>query len=109
MKWRVVLAPRALETLEGVLNRRLGDQLAQHLSVLGTDPEEKGWPLAGELKGYRSFYPEGGWFRIVFRVVPGAVEVVLISLGQNRARAERDLRSLARTLFSERLLDSPGR
>ncbi|SVD52738.1 uncharacterized protein METZ01_LOCUS405592, partial [marine metagenome] len=47
---------------------------------------------------------EGGWFLIVYRVVPETVEVVLISIGQARPVGERDLRALARTLFSERLL-----
>jgi|GEM_PF-785742 len=101
---RIVLAPQAAEVVRGVLNRRLSEQLTQHLIALQSEPEEMGWPLAGELKSYRCLRPEGGWFRIVYRVVPETVEVVLISIGQARPVDERDLRVLARTLFSERLL-----
>lgn len=104
MIFRVVLAQRAVATVQGVLNRRLAEQLTQHLTDLATDPEEQGWPLVGELKGYRCLRPQGGWFRIVYRVVPGAVEVVLVSVGQALPKGGRDLRALARTLFSERLL-----
>ena len=104
MMSRIVLAPQAAEAVRGVLNRRLREQLTQHLLALESEPEEIGWPLAGELKGYRCLRPEGGWFRIVYRVVPETVEVVLISIGQARPVGEPDLRALARTLFSERLL-----
>ena len=102
--YRVVVAQRALETRDGVLNRRLSDQLTEHLTGLGVDPEEQGWPLAGELGGYRCLRPVGGWFRIVYRVVSTTVEVVLVSVGQARPTEVRDVRALARTLFSERLL-----
>jgi hypothetical protein len=34
----------------------------------------------------------------------GEVEVVLVSVGQTHLAGERDVRALARTLFSERLL-----
>ena len=104
MTVRIVFAPQALAVVRGVLNRRLGEQLNQHLNGLQSEPEEQGWPLAGELKGYRCLRPEGGWFRIVYRVVPDAVEVVLVSVGHARPSKERDLRTLARTLFSQRLL-----
>lgn len=104
MPLRVVLAPCALEALQGVLNRRIAEQVAQHITGLAIDPEEQGWPLVGELKGYRCLRPPGGWFRIVYRIGPGAVEVVLVSVGQIHLAGERDMRSLARTLFSERLL-----
>ena len=104
MSYRVVVAHRARESLDAVLNRRLAEQLAQHLSGIATDPEERGWPLAGDLKGYRCLRTAGGWFRIVYRVVASTVEVVLVSVGQVRAADVRDVRELARTLFSERLL-----
>ena len=104
VSYRVVIARRALESLDAVLNRRLAEELAQHLSDLATDPEERGWPLAGELKGYRCLRSAGGWFRIVYRVAASTVEVVLVSVGQARPVEVRNVRALARTLFSERLL-----
>ena len=104
MSYRVVIAQRALESLNAVLNRRLAEQLSQHIGHLATDPEELGWPLAGELKGYRCLRSAGGWFRIVYRVVASTVEVVLVSVGQARPAEVRDMRALAQTLFSERLL-----
>ena len=104
MSYRVIIAQRALESLNAVLNRRLAEQLAQHLSDLATDPEEQGWPLAGEFKGYRCLRSAGGWFRIVYRVVASTVEVVLVSVGQARPAEVRDMRAIAQTLFSERLL-----
>ncbi len=104
MTLRVVLAQHAVESLQGVLNRRIAEQVAQHITGLAIDPEDQGWPLVGELKGYRCLRPLGGWFRIVYRVALGEVEVVLVSVGQTHWAGERDLRALARTLFSERLL-----
>ena len=104
VSYRVVIARRALESLDAVLNRRLAEELAQHLSDLATDPEERGWPLAGELKGYRCLGTAGGWFRIVYRVVASTVEVVLGSVGQVRAADVREVRARARTLCSERWL-----
>ena len=107
MTFRVVLAQRALAALDGVLNRRLADQLTEHLISLATDPEDRGWPLVGQLQGYRCLRSAGGWFRIVYRVVSTTVEVVVVSVGQVRPTEVRDLRALARTLFSERLLLRP--
>ena len=97
MTLRVVLAQRALESLQGLLNRRIAEQVNQYITGLAIDPEEQGWPLVGELKDYRCLRPPGGWFRIVYRVV-------LVSVGQTHLAGERDVRALARTLFSERLL-----
>ncbi len=104
MTLRVVLAQRALEARQGLLNRRIAEQVDQYITGLATDPEDQGWPLVGELKGYRCLRPPGGWFRIVYRVGLGEVEVVLVSVGQTHLAGERDVRALARTLFSERLL-----
>lgn len=104
MRFRVILAQRASESLQGLLNRRIAEQVDQYITGLATDPEEQGWPLVGELKGYRCLRPPGGWFRIVYRVEPGEVEVVLVWVGQTHSAGERDVRTLARTLFSERLL-----
>ena len=70
MTLRVVLAQRALESLQGLLNRRIAEQVNQYITGLAIDPEEQGWPLVGELKDYRGLRPPGGWFRIVYRVVP---------------------------------------
>lgn len=104
MTLRVVLAQRALETRQGLLNRRIAEQVDQYIAGLAVDPEEQGWPLVGELRAYRCLRPPGGWFRIVYRVGFGEVEVVLVSVGQTHSAGERDVRALARTLFSERLL-----
>lgn len=104
MRFRVVLAQCALESLQGLLNQRIAEQVDQYITGLASDPEEQGWPLVGELKGYRCLRPPGGWFRIVYRIELGEVEVVLVSVGQSHSAGERDVRTLARTLFSERLL-----
>ena len=104
MTLRVVLAQRALEARQGLLNRRIAEQVDQYITGLAIDPEEQGWPLVGELKDYRCLRPPGGWFRIVYRVGVGEVEVVLVSVGQTHLAGVRDVRTLARTLFSERLL-----
>ena len=68
MTLRVVLAQRALEARQGLLNRRIAEQVDQYITGLAIDPEEQGWPLVGELKDYRCLRPPGGWFRIVYRV-----------------------------------------
>ncbi len=104
MTFRVVLAQRASQSRQGLLHRRIAEQVDQHITGLAIDPEAQGWPLVGQLKGYRCLRPSGGWFRIVYRVAFGEVEVVLVSVGQTHLAGERDVRALARTLFSERLL-----
>ena len=104
MTLRVVLAQRALESLQGFAqpaDRRASEPIHHRA---GIDPEEQGWPLVGELKDYRCLRPPSGWFRIVYRVMLGEVEVVLVSVGQTHSAGERDVHALARTLFSERLL-----
>ena len=83
--------------------KKLGDgdhslKIGRQIVALG------GQRLIGELKDYRCLRPPGGWFRIVYRVGLGEVEVVLVSVGQTHLADERDVRALARTLFSERLL-----
>ena len=44
MTLRVVLAQSALESRQGVLNRRIAEQVDQYITGLAIDPEDQGWP-----------------------------------------------------------------
>ena len=104
MTWRVLITPSALEMLKGITDRRIRGQIAQTVSGLTEDPENKGKPLMGELAGYRSLRAASQKYRVIYKIEKEKVIVVVVAVGRRKEGDRRDIYSLARKLFEQKLL-----
>lgn len=104
MTWRVLITPTALEMLKGITDKRIRGQVAQAVSGLSEDPEMKGKPLMGDLAGYRSLRAAGQKYRVIYRIEKEQVIVVVVGVGRRKEGDRKDIYSLARKLFEQKLL-----
>jgi mRNA interferase RelE/StbE len=104
LTWRVLITPTALEMLKGITDKRIRGQVAQAVSGLSEDPEMKGKPLMGDLAGYRSLRAAGQQYRVIYRIEKEQVIVVVVGVGRRKEGDRKDIYSLARKLFEQKLL-----
>ena len=104
MTWRVLITPAALEMLKGITDRRIRRQVAQAVSGLSEDPEKKGKPLMGDLTGYHSLRTSGQRYRVIYRIKQTKVVVVVVAVGRRKEGDRKDIYSLARKLFEQKLI-----
>lgn len=104
MIWQVVITPAALEMLKNIEDKRVRGQISDAISGLSKDPEKKGKPLLGELAGYRSLRAAGQKYRVIYKIEKEIVTVVVLAVGRRREGDRKDIYSLARKLFEQRLL-----
>jgi len=102
--WRVLITPAALEMLKGITDRRIRRQVAQAVSGLSEDPEKKGKPLMGEMAGYRSLRTAGQRYRVIYKIEEKEVIVIVVAVGRRKEGDRKDIYSLARKLFEQRLI-----
>ncbi|MDF1536817.1 MAG: type II toxin-antitoxin system RelE/ParE family toxin [bacterium] len=104
MTWHVVITPAALEMLKGISDRRIRGQVSDSIGMPAGDPEKKGKPLLGELAGFRSLRAAGQKYRVIYKVEKKIVTVVVVAVGRRREGDRKDIYSLARRLFEQKLL-----
>lgn len=104
MTWRVLITPAALEMLKGIADRRIRRQVAQAVSGLSEDPEKKGKPLMGDLAGYRSLRTAGQRYRVIYKIEEKEVIVIVVAVGRRKEGDRKDIYSLARKLFEQKLI-----
>ncbi|HDL52416.1 MAG TPA: type II toxin-antitoxin system mRNA interferase toxin, RelE/StbE family [Proteobacteria bacterium] len=104
MTWRVLVTPAALDMLRGITDRRVRTKVSEAISGLAESPELKGKPLMGELAGYRSLRAAGQRYRVIYKVERELVVVVVLAVGRRREGNRKDIYSLARRLFEQKLL-----
>ena len=104
MTWQVLITPSALEMLRRVTDQRVRKQISEAIGGLSEDPEKKGKPLLGELAGYRSMRAAGQKYRVIYRIEKEQVIVVVVAVGRRKEGDRKDIYSLARKLFEQRLL-----
>ena len=104
MTWKVVITPAALEMIKGITDRRVRGQVSEAIGGLAEDPELKGKPLLGELAGFRSLRAAGQKYRVIYKIESEKVVVVILAVGRRREGDRKDIYSLARKLFEQKLL-----
>ena len=104
MIWRVLITPAALEMLKGITDRRIRRQVAQAVSGLSVVPEKKGKPLMGEMAGYRSLRTAGQKYRVIYKIEEKEVIVIVVAVGRRKEGDRKDIYSLARKLFEQKLI-----
>jgi len=104
VKWSVLITPTAMEMLKRVPDQRLRRQISEAIDGLSDDPDKKGKPLLGELAGYRTMRAAGQKYRVVYKTEQEQVVVVVVALGRRKEGDRKDIYSLARKLFEQKLL-----
>ena len=105
MSYKVLVTRTALEMIKQIEDRRIRGQVSDAISSLSEAPEKKGKPLLGELAGYRSMRAAGQRYRVIYQVVAEDVIVVVVAVGKRKDGDRKDVYSLARKLFRQRLVD----
>jgi len=103
-QYRLVLTPTARSMLAAITDRRTRERVRDRIDGLAVDPELQGKALLGELKGYRSLRAAGQRYRIVYRVHPAHVEVLVVAISRRAEGAHEDIYRLAQRLLRLRLL-----
>ena len=104
MTWRVVVTRSALKMLKMIPDRRIRKQVSGTITGLSEDPEKKGKAFLGELAGYRAIRATGQRYRVIFRIEREKVIVVVVAVGMRKEGDRKDIYSLARKLFRQRLI-----
>ena len=89
--------------LAAVAGRRTRLRVADAIESLRQKPEQAGWPLSGELSGYRTLHTPDRRFRLLYRIEKGRVIVTLVARDTGGAGDRRDIYVLARKLVKLRL------
>jgi mRNA interferase RelE/StbE len=90
--------------LKGITDQRIKKQVSEAIGKLSEDPEKKGKPLLGELAGYRSMRTAGQKYRVIYKIEEAKVIVVVVAIGQRKEGDRKDIYTLARKLFEQKLL-----
>jgi mRNA interferase RelE/StbE len=104
-QYRLVLTPTARFMLAAIADRRTPERVRDRIDGLAVDPGLQGKALLGELKGYRSLRAAGQRLRIVYRVHPAHVEVLVVAIGRRAEGSREDIYRLAQRLLRLRLLE----
>ena|SRR5260370_6049662 len=94
----------AFNLAEAIDDRRIRGIIVHRVEQLAHNPEKRGKPLVGELAGFRSARAVGQRHRIIYRVEPKEVIVLIVAVGRRKAGDQGDIYELARKLLRQGLL-----
>lgn len=104
MRYKVIIAPSALEMLKRIEDRRIRGILIRIIDELAIEPGKKGKPLMGSLEGLRSIRAVGQRYRIIYKVKNDTVEVFIIAVGLRKEGDSKDIYSLLKKMVKHNLL-----
>lgn len=90
--------------LDEISDRRVRERIRDTIDALASDPELRGKPLGGDLKGYRSVRAVGQRYRIIYRIDRSTVTVAVVAAGIRKEGSRADIYTLAQKLLKLRLL-----
>ena len=90
-RYEVHYSEEAEELLARIKDRRVQTKLADLVDGLALDPELRGKALVRDLSGFRSLRAIGQRYRIVYRVDPTALQVIVYGLGLRKEGDREDI------------------
>ena len=87
MTYEIVITAAARLMLDRISDRRVREKIRDAINALASEPEQRGKPLVGDLKGYRSVRAVGQRYRIIYRVLQLTVTVAVVALGIRKGGA----------------------
>ena len=106
MSFRIVLTPTAMQLLADISDRRIREKIGVVIDRLSEEPEKQGKALLGELTGFRSIRAVGQRYRVIYKVTPEEILVVVVAAGIRKEGDKQDIYNLAKKLFRVGLLGS---
>jgi mRNA interferase RelE/StbE len=101
IEYEIQLTPLALEMLAAVQDRREQEKLRDRIDQLKIEPEKQGKALVDNLSGFRSVRAVGQRYRIVYKVEPTQVLVLVVGVGRRKDGDKKDIYTLLEKLLLE--------
>jgi mRNA interferase RelE/StbE len=101
VKYTIQLTPLALEMLAAIKDRREQEKLSERIDQLKVDPEKQGKALIDKLSGFRSVRAVGQRYRIVYRIEPAQILVLVVGIGRRKDGDKKDIYTLLQKLLEE--------
>ncbi len=105
MKYTVRISNEALKQLKDITDRRIRQEIFNHIEVLANNPGEQGKPLKNELAGLRSIRVANQRFRVIYEVQKDLVIVVVVAVGLRKEGDKADIYRKAALLIGAK---NPG-
>ena len=100
MLYEILVTPIALDMMKG-FQKNVRDKMKYQIGELSEEPEKKGKPCWGELKGMLSTHVAGR-YRIVYRIREQKVEI--LAAGIRKKGDENDIYQLTKKLIRAKLI-----
>lgn len=101
---KIVITAAARLMLDKISDLRVREKIRDAIDTLALEPELRGKPLVGDLKGYRSVRAVGQRYRIIYRVERLIVTVAVVAAGIRKEGSREDIYTLAQRLVKLGLL-----
>ena len=101
---KIVITAAARLMLDKISDQRVRQKVGDAIDALAFEPELRGKPLVGDLKGYRSVRAVGQRYRIIYRVERLTVTVAVVAAGIRKEGSREDIYALAQRLVKLGLL-----
>jgi mRNA interferase RelE/StbE len=101
---KIVITATARLMLDKISDLRVREKVRDAIDALASEPELRGKPLVGDLKGYRSVRAVGQRYRIIYRVERSTVTVAVVAAGIRKEGSREDIYTLAQRLVKLGLL-----
>ena len=99
--YEIQLTPLALEMLLAIKDRREQEKLRDRIDQLKIEPEKQGKALVDSLAGLRSVRAVGQRYRIIYKVEPAKVLVIVVGVGRRKDGDKKDIYTLLEKLIDE--------
>ena len=106
MSYRIALTPTAMQLLSDISDRRIRKKIGGVIDRLSEEHEKQGKAFLGELTGFRSVRAVGQRYRVIYKVTPEEILVVIVAAGIRKEGDKQDIYNLAKKLFRVGLLGS---
>jgi mRNA interferase RelE/StbE len=99
--YEIQITPLALEMLTAIKDRREQEKLSDRIEKLKSEPEKQGKALVDVLAGLRSVRAVGQRYRIIYKVEPAKVLVIVVGVGRRKDGDKRDIYTVLQKLIDE--------
>lgn len=99
----IELAPTAIGSLRAVRDKKIRAEIASAIDGLGTEPQQQGNELTGELAGLRSIHAFRDRYRVLFDVDAAEMRVRVFLVGERRPGRPSDVYREAALLLKQLL------
>lgn len=97
--YEIQITPLALEMLTAIKDRREQEKLSDRIEKLKSEPEKQGKALVDALAGLRSIRAVGQRYRIIYKIEPAKVLVIVVGVGRRKDGDKRDIYTVLERLI----------